>query len=69
MTVAANGVTTGDLPLVLQTVPTPNNGIDAVAAHTSTDNQITVLFCNYSGGNIAAPPAVPLKIALLRAGP
>ena len=66
VTVAANGVTTNDLPLVLQTVPTPNNGISAVAAHSATDNQITVLFCNYSGGNIAAPPAVPLKIALLR---
>jgi len=66
ISVAAPGVQAGDLPLVLQPVPTPDARIQAVSASSAVANQLDVLLCNYSPTSVAAPPAVPLRIALLR---
>ena len=65
ISVAAPGVEAGDLPLVLQTTPSPEVKIQAVSA-ASTGAGVDVLLCNFSGANVLVPPAIPLRIALLR---
>jgi hypothetical protein len=64
--VGAPAVQDGDLPLVLQTVPTPDQRIQAVSATSSAGGSLVVQMCNFSGTDVTTPPAVALKVALLR---